>query len=264
MDLFSLTATLALEAEEYERGLEAAGKAAQGFCETVDAALEQVSTGAGTALEQVGGIVEGAAASGEVIIGALEGVAGGAEAVGAAMEGLVAEVDGSLAGMRDAVAGEFGALTAEAQGWGRDMIENFKGGVQGAEGSLLGAVRRIGEGIKRYLGFSEPEEGPLSDFHTYAPDMMALFAEGVRDNAGMLEREVARAFDFGDAVVSGGPRAAAAGAAAAQPIVIPRQSSRPIEITVKLADGTVLGRAIHRMYDEEDQRIGDTVIAGVM
>lgn len=36
------------------------------------------------------------------------------------------------------------------------------------------------------IGFSEPSRGPLSNFHTFAPDMMALFAKGIRDNLGLV------------------------------------------------------------------------------
>ena len=46
------------------------------------------------------------------------------------------------------------------------------------------------------LGFSEPEEGPLSDFHTYAPDMMKLFAKGITDNAGLVTDAAERAFNL--------------------------------------------------------------------
>ena len=47
--------------------------------------------------------------------------------------------------------------------------------------------------IKGFLGFSEPDEGPLSDFHTYMPDMIDLMTKGisggkakVRDALGAL------------------------------------------------------------------------------
>ena len=33
--------------------------------------------------------------------------------------------------------------------------------------------------IKSFLGFSEPEDGPLSDFHTYMPDMIDLMTQRI-------------------------------------------------------------------------------------
>ena len=43
-----------------------------------------------------------------------------------------------------------------------------------------------------FLGFSEPEKGPLSNFHTYAPDMMQLFASGIKDNLWRITDQMER------------------------------------------------------------------------
>jgi len=84
----------------------------------------------------------------------------------------------------------------DAKNWGRDLINNFVGGIKQKWENLKTTVSNVAGSIKSFLGFSEPEEGPLSDFHTYAPDMMELFAKGVRDNAGMVQDEIGDAFDF--------------------------------------------------------------------
>ena len=42
--------------------------------------------------------------------------------------------------------------------------------------------------IKSYLHFSEPDVGPLSDFNTYAPDMVKNFAQGIEKNLPVLQR----------------------------------------------------------------------------
>ena len=92
----------------------------------------------------------------------------------------------------------FTTLAGNASQWGQDMMESFGGGVEIGDDAVFTAVKNAAEQIKKILGFSEPEEGPLSDFHTYAPDMMNLFAKGVRDNTDMLKSQVARSFDFGE------------------------------------------------------------------
>ncbi|MCM1561338.1 MAG: phage tail tape measure protein, partial [Butyrivibrio sp.] len=33
---------------------------------------------------------------------------------------------------------------------------------------------------------SEPDEGPLSNFHTFMPDMIGLLGKGIKDNLGKL------------------------------------------------------------------------------
>ena len=41
--------------------------------------------------------------------------------------------------------------------------------------------------IKDILGFSEPKTGPLSNFHTYAPDMVKLWCSGIYENLGLID-----------------------------------------------------------------------------
>ena len=74
-----------------------------------------------------------------------------------------------------------------AKQWGKDMIQNFIDGIKAKWENLKSTVTDLANTIKDFLGFSEPEDGPLSNFHTYAPDMMNLFAEGIKDNIGVVE-----------------------------------------------------------------------------
>ena len=87
-------------------------------------------------------------------------------------------------------------LPRHAIQWGRDLIKNFVQGIQDKISSLTGTISGIASKIKKLLGFSEPEEGPLSDFHTYAPDMMKLFAKGITENAGLVTDAAERAFNL--------------------------------------------------------------------
>lgn len=84
--------------------------------------------------------------------------------------------------------------------WGRDMIDSFVAGINDRIAKVADAARGIAKTVKDILGFSEPKEGPLSNFHTYAPDMMELFAKGIRDNEKMLQNTVADAFNFQPAI----------------------------------------------------------------
>ena len=80
--------------------------------------------------------------------------------------------------------------------WGKDLIENFVKGIKEKIGRLKEACKEVAEKIKDILGFSEPKEGPLSNFHTYAPDMMKLFAKGIKDNEGLVQKQIEQSFDF--------------------------------------------------------------------
>lgn len=84
-----------------------------------------------------------------------------------------------------------------AKQWGKDVIQNFIDGITAKWQALKDKVRGVAQTVKDFLGFSEPKEGPLSDFHTYAPDMMKLFAQGIRDNERIVSEQIAKSFDFG-------------------------------------------------------------------
>lgn len=74
--------------------------------------------------------------------------------------------------------------------WGYDMMINFQNGINAAWAGFIQSIQNIANTIHDYLGFSEPKKGALSNFHTYAPDMMNLFASGIRDNTSVLESQL--------------------------------------------------------------------------
>lgn len=74
------------------------------------------------------------------------------------------------------------ALPAQALQWGRDIIMGIVDGIKSAVSAVGEAVSGVASKIRSFLGFSEPDEGPLSDFHTYMPDMIDLMSKGI--NAG--------------------------------------------------------------------------------
>lgn len=88
--------------------------------------------------------------------------------------------------MVESVKNGFKQKIEDAKTWGRDLIQNFISGIIEKVGAVVDAVKGVGSKIKSFLGFSEPDEGPLSDFHTYAPDMMKLFADGIGQNEGLI------------------------------------------------------------------------------
>lgn len=79
-------------------------------------------------------------------------------------------------------------LPGNALKWGKDMIDNFVQGIKNKINAVGDAVKSVANKVKSFLGFSEPDEGPLSNFHTYGPDMMELYAEGINKNVGLVAR----------------------------------------------------------------------------
>ena len=82
-------------------------------------------------------------------------------------------------------------LQTSASTWAYDMMQSFISGIQNMIGNVASAASSIASTIQSYIGFSEPEKGPLSNFHTYAPDMIDLFAEGLEDSTPELEAALA-------------------------------------------------------------------------
>lgn len=77
----------------------------------------------------------------------------------------------------------FSSGIAAARSWGAELISNFGAGIAEYAKGVWEEVKGFAEGIWRLLHFSEPEEGPLKDFNSWAPDMMKQYAAGIRNNA---------------------------------------------------------------------------------
>ena len=63
-------------------------------------------------------------------------------------------------------------------------------------------MKEMTAGVKAYIHFSEPDKGPLADFHTYAPDMMKMFADGIKENQYIVDDQMAKSFDFSDVITA--------------------------------------------------------------
>lgn len=117
-------------------------------------------------------------------------------AIWSAMDWIKQKVDG-IKEIKDTFVEAFKAaidyikdLPGKALQWGKDMLDNFISGIKEKAQAVWDAVKGVGEGIKDFIGFSEPEKGPLSNFHTFAPDMMQLYADGIRQNSGLVTDQV--------------------------------------------------------------------------
>ncbi|MBR2582371.1 MAG: hypothetical protein IKO83_01610 [Oscillospiraceae bacterium] len=96
------------------------------------------------------------------------------------------------------MAANMATLASNAYVWGGDMMLSLARGILDGAGSYVGpAIESVAGDIASMIGFSEPDVGPLSNFHTFAPDMMALFAQGIRDGAGLIRGAIGESFDLG-------------------------------------------------------------------
>lgn len=117
-----------------------------------------------------------------------------------AFTNILSGITGTIGNIKDSIVIGFTAaidwikaLPAQAVQWGKDIIDSIVNGIKSAVSKVGEAVSGVASKIKGFLGFSEPDEGPLSDFHTYMPDMIDLMTKGisagkakVRDALGAL------------------------------------------------------------------------------
>lgn len=78
------------------------------------------------------------------------------------------------------------SLPSRAYGWGQDIIQGIVNGIRSAVRWVQDAVSNVAANIRSFLHFSVPDKGPLSDFDTYAPDMMKLWAKGIRGDEDLV------------------------------------------------------------------------------
>ena len=112
---------------------------------------------------------------GFIVSGLLQGLKGAWTTVTGWLDGLWADFSSAL-----------GGIAGAAWTWGQDLIVNFWNGINSVLGNFWDGITGIAQGIRDFLGFSEPKEGPLKDFHTFGPDMMKLYAEGIEQNKNIV------------------------------------------------------------------------------
>lgn len=176
-----------------------------------------------------------------------KGIIQGVSSIGQAMYRIKQNINQSIS-----------SLISSAVSWGRDLIQNFINGITQRFQSLRNTLSSLAGTVRSFIGFSEPEEGPLSNFHTYAPDMMKLFAEGIRDNEHLVTDQLARSFDFGTRLMPG-MSGGYAGQAFSVPVV---QEARDMTIILTL-DGNEFGRAVYKYGTQETQRVGVRLAGGI-
>ena len=74
--------------------------------------------------------------------------------------------------------------------WGREMIESLINGIKEKIGGIGEAIGSVAETISSYIHFTEPDVGPLSNFHTFMPDMIKEMVNGINQGIPELEKAV--------------------------------------------------------------------------
>lgn len=181
----------------------------------------------------------------------------GIDLMGKFAEGIVNGISSAVSAigqLGEQIFSGIGDIVSKAWQWGADMIDNFTEGLKAMISKPIDAVKGLAGKISSFLGFSVPDEGPLADFDTYAPDMMKLFAEGIESNKGLITDAISSSF-----AISPGMNMAAG-----QEYTVPRAAAqantdRPMYMVL---DGQVFARVISGYLDAEQQRRGVRLATG--
>ena len=84
----------------------------------------------------------------------------------------------------------FSNLARDASSWGRDLVENMTSGIKNNIYKISNVANSVAGKINDYLHFTEPDVGPLSNFHTYMPDMIDLMVKGIKNNTSKVKNEI--------------------------------------------------------------------------
>ena len=160
--------------EKWENMKAAASEKWTSIKETVNGALDKVKEHASerlgnikTAFEENGGGIKGIVAAGWTAI---------KDYYKDGFSILNTLTDGKLGEIWDKFSEKFTSLKESALNWGKDIIRNIADGITAGIQWVKDAVTSVGETIRDFLHFSEPDKGPLSNFNTWMPDMMNQMA----------------------------------------------------------------------------------------
>ena len=89
--------------------------------------------------------------------------------------------DAMTNGMRGAI-DYLKALPKQALKWGIDLIGGLVDGIKQRAADVVGAIGDVAGAIASMIHFSRPDVGPLRNYETWMPDMLAGMAQGIRAN----------------------------------------------------------------------------------
>ena len=155
------------------------------------------------------------------------------------------------------------SLGSQALQWGKDMMSNFINGIKSMIGGIGEAAKSAAATAASFLHFSEPDVGPLSNFHTFAPDMMRMFADGITRNIGTVRNALGgltgmMADEMG---METGLNAIRAGSYTAARAVPAATGSAGVQVNAKVKfEGALapLAMVLQPLIEVEAQRVGES------
>lgn len=109
------------------------------------------------------------------------------ESVGIGISDRISTIIDLASGLASSLSSIFDGLISNALGWGSDLIGNIVNGITSGIDAVANAASSVASTIADFLHFTEPDKGPLSNFHTFMPDMIENLVTGIEGNLDLLD-----------------------------------------------------------------------------
>ncbi len=93
---------------------------------------------------------------------------------------LAQEGANAASGFANNIIGKIKSLPRQLYNWGVDMVKGIANGIKSAIHYVTSAVSSVADKIKSFLHFSRPDEGPLAEYESWMPDMVAGLSDSLR------------------------------------------------------------------------------------
>ncbi len=98
----------------------------------------------------------------------------------------------ALTNVWDMIKTGFNNLVDSAKNWGRNLIQNFIDGIEEKWEDLKGILTEAANTVSDFLGFSSPtKKGPGRYADRWAPNLVNMFAEGIKNSMPALQISLA-------------------------------------------------------------------------
>lgn len=108
----------------------------------------------------------------------------------------IVNVGNALSGWWDEITSFFSDLASSALNWAGDMVDNFVSGIRDGISSVGQGMSEFAAEAASWIHFSEPDKGALSNFSTFAPDMVDLWNETLTDSLPNLSIGMGNMSDY--------------------------------------------------------------------
>lgn len=113
-----------------------------------------------------------------------------------AWQSLLSGIRGMASAVWDALTGPFERardmvldIVADAWNWGRNLVANIIDGIKSKLSALTSVVSQVAGKVSSFLGFHSPaKEGPGADADKWAPNLMRMFTQGIRQSIPQLQQ----------------------------------------------------------------------------